>query len=70
MTAGKNDTPTLLEVLQDKGLSKKFLEFLESEYCSENFLFWQSVERFREITDVDGISPLSLFFPFVIWLYM
>jgi hypothetical protein len=56
ISLGKSETPVLLEVLMDKVLSRRFFEFLQAEASAENYLFWHSVERFREIENVEGTS--------------
>eukprot|EP00026_Physarum_polycephalum_P001903 Phypoly_transcript_01906.p1 GENE.Phypoly_transcript_01906~~Phypoly_transcript_01906.p1 ORF type:complete len:952 (+),score=135.50 Phypoly_transcript_01906:167-3022(+) len=56
----KSETPVLLEVLMDKMLSRKFFEFLQAEASSENYLFWHSVERFKEIEDTDEMIACAI----------
>lgn len=39
----------LLKVLNDDYHYKKFMEYTESQYCSENLLFWKDVQEWKKI---------------------
>lgn len=49
----------------DNGERDEFLAFVKAQCCSENLLFWESVEEFKQLAldamddDVDGVSTDS-----------
>jgi hypothetical protein len=44
---------TLTDILQDIKLRSTFKNFTESEYSSENVNFWEDVEKFKRIRDLN-----------------
>jgi hypothetical protein len=44
---------TLLDILQDSKMRSTFKNFTESEYSCENVNFWEDVEKFKKIRDLN-----------------
>lgn len=54
-TYSGNYETMLRDIITDENLKRSFSQFLQGEFCLENLLFWDEVERFKKLEGNDRV---------------